>query len=106
MISQDYKEYHTDTSVRFVVTMTDKEMQKAEAEGLEKYFRLTSSISIGNMVCFDLNGKIRKYTSPEEILEDFYTKRLETYGLRKVRGRASLRVMPKLIFDIAAKYGG
>lgn len=60
-------------------------MEKAEAEGLEKYFRLSTSINTTNMVCFDLNGKIRKYNAPEEILEDFYTKRLETYGIRKVR---------------------
>ena len=80
---QDYKEYHTDTSVHFVITMTEAEMRKAEEEGLEKRFRMTSTISIANMVCFDLNGKIRKYTSPEEILEDFYHKRLEYYGIRK-----------------------
>ena len=36
------------------------------------------------MVCFDLNGKIKKYTSAEEILIDFFHKRLEYYGLRKV----------------------
>jgi DNA topoisomerase-2 len=36
------------------------------------------------MVCFDLNNKIKKYTSAEEILDDFYAKRLEYYGIRKV----------------------
>lgn len=64
--------------------MTEAEMRKAEEEGLEKRFRMSTTISIANMVCFDLNGKIRKYTSPEEILEDFYHKRLEYYGIRKV----------------------
>ncbi len=82
---KDYKEYHTDTTVHFIVTMSENEMRKAEAEGLEKYFRLAGSISTGNMVCFDLHGKIRKYTSAEEILDDFYPKRLEYYSLRKVR---------------------
>jgi hypothetical protein len=24
------------------------------------------------MICFDFEGKIKKYDSPEEILEDFY----------------------------------
>lgn len=41
-------------------------------------------MTTGNMVCFDLNGKIKKYASAEEILSDFYHKRLEYYGLRKV----------------------
>jgi len=65
-------------------------MKKAEEEGLEKRFRMTTTISTSNMVAFDLNGKIRKYLTPEEILEEFYHKRLECYGIRKVsRGRYS-----------------
>lgn len=64
--------------------MSEKEMKAAEAEGLEKRFKMSTQISTSNMVCFDLNGKIRKYTSPEEIITDFYHKRIEFYGLRKV----------------------
>lgn len=59
-------------------------MRAAEEEGLEKRFKMTTTISTANMVCFDLNGKIRKYSSAEQILSDFYHKRLEFYGLRKV----------------------
>lgn len=81
---KDYREYHTDTTVHFVITMKDaSEMRKAEEEGLEKHFRLANHITTGNMVCFDLNGKIRKYTSAEQILDDFYPKRLEYYAKRK-----------------------
>ena len=65
--------------------MTEANLRAAEQEGLEKRFKMTSNMSTSNMVCFDLNGKIRKYSSPEEILIDFYHKRLEFYGLRKVR---------------------
>ncbi len=68
--------------------MTDKDMRSAEEEGLDKRFKMTTTISTGNMVCFDLNGKIRKYASAEEILSDFYHKRLEFYGLRKVSGHS------------------
>ena len=64
--------------------MNDKDIRAAEEEGLEKRFKMITTISTGNMVCFDLNGKIRKYASAEEILSDFYYKRLEFYGLRKV----------------------
>jgi DNA gyrase/topoisomerase IV subunit A len=64
--------------------MTEANLRAAELEGLEKRFKMTATMSTTNMVCFDLNGKIRKYTSPEEILIDFYHKRLEFYGLRKV----------------------
>lgn len=82
--SQDYEEHHTDTTVFFRVHMTEANLKAAEQEGLEKRFRLSTTMSTGNMVCFDLNGKIRKYSSAEEILQDFFHKRLEYYGLRKV----------------------
>ena len=59
-------------------------MKAAEEEGLEKRFKMSTTMSTGNMVCFDLNGKIKKYASAEEILVEFYHKRLEFYGLRKV----------------------
>lgn len=82
---KDYKEYHTDTNVHFIVTLTPEEMARAESEGLEKRFKLTSTLSLSNMVCFDKEGRIKKYTSAEEILEDFYGLRLSYYQKRKVR---------------------
>ncbi|WVQ72377.1 hypothetical protein IAR50_001929 [Cryptococcus sp. DSM 104548] len=80
---QDYEEHHTVNTVHFKVHMTEKSLADAEKEGLDKRFKLTTTLSTGNMVCFDLNGKIKKYSSPEQILEEFYYKRLEFYGLRK-----------------------
>nr|KIR87863.1 DNA topoisomerase II [Cryptococcus tetragattii IND107] len=80
---KDYEEHHTDTTVHFRVHMTEKNLADAEKEGFDKRFKLTTSLGTGNMVCFDLNGKIKKYASPEEILEEFFHKRLEFYGHRK-----------------------
>jgi len=82
-VIKDYEEHHTDTTVHFKLHMKDSGMKAAEAEGFEKFFKLTSTITTSNMVCFDLQGKIKKYASPEEILADFYPKRLEFYSLRK-----------------------
>jgi len=65
--------------------MSEKEIAKAETEGLEKFFKLNTQISTSNMIAFDLEGKIRKYKSAEEILEEFYTVRLEYYQKRKVQ---------------------
>jgi DNA topoisomerase-2 len=64
--------------------MTEKDMKAAETEGFEKKFKMTATLGTGNMVCFDLNGKIKRYSNAEEILTDFFHKRLEFYGLRKV----------------------
>lgn len=59
-------------------------MAKAEEAGLLEYFKLTTKISTANMVCFDFDGKIKKYSSPEEIITDFYPVRLAYYQKRKV----------------------
>ena len=71
-------------NVHFVVTLSEKEMEKAEAQGLLEYFKLTGKINTSNMMCFDFDGKIKKYNSPEEIIEDFYPMRLAWYQKRKV----------------------
>lgn len=79
----DYKEYHTDTVVHFVVTMTPEKMEAAKKEGIEKKFKLTSKVSTSNMHCFDEKGVITKYASPEAILEAFVPLRLKAYAQRR-----------------------
>lgn len=46
----DYKEYHTDTTVRFVVKMTPEKLSEAEAAGLHKVFKLQSPLTCNSMV--------------------------------------------------------
>ncbi|KAF8203734.1 type II DNA topoisomerase [Pholiota molesta] len=82
-VIKDYKEHHDNLNVHFVVSMNAKDLEKAEAQGLHEFFKLTSKINTSNMICFDLEGKIKKYDSPEEILEDFYPARLAYYQKRK-----------------------
>ena len=48
--SSDYKEYHTDTTVKFVVTLSQEKMQEAERIGFHKKFKLESSLNTSNMV--------------------------------------------------------
>ncbi|KAI8823024.1 DNA topoisomerase, partial [Fimicolochytrium jonesii] len=88
---KDYKEYHTDTSVHFVVQMTPEQMAKAEQEGLEKKFKMATTKSVMNMVLFDKDGRLRKYESVQEILEEFYELRLEYYEKRKAYLTAKLK---------------
>jgi len=47
---RDYKEYHTDTTVKFVIQMSKEALRKAEAEGLHKVFKLQTLLSINSMV--------------------------------------------------------
>ncbi|KAL3255856.1 hypothetical protein MRX96_046652, partial [Rhipicephalus microplus] len=79
----DYKEYHTDTTVRFVVTMTEEKLSKARDEGLHKVFKLQTSLTTSSMVLFDSKGVLTTFRTPEEILKDFYETRLEGYKKRK-----------------------
>ncbi len=80
----DYKEYHTDCTVRFVIRMTNKQFQHAmDQGGLHKFFKLQKTVSLNNMVLFDSKGCLRRYDSPVDILNEFYTVRLALYGKRK-----------------------
>jgi DNA topoisomerase-2 len=56
-----------------------------EKEGIEKVFKTQTQLSSSNMVCFDSQGKIKKYNTPEDILQEFYDIRLTYYQKRKVR---------------------
>lgn len=85
VLIKDYSEYHTDTTVHFVIRLTEKAKDLISKDGLEKTFKLTSKVNTGNMHCFDAAGKIKKYASPEDIISDFYDVRLEYYHIRKVR---------------------
>ena len=48
---RDYKEYNTDTTVRFVVTINPDKLRTAEAEGLHRFFKLQTTVSLSSMVC-------------------------------------------------------
>ncbi|KAI4291354.1 DNA topoisomerase II, partial [Pancytospora philotis] len=68
----DYKEYHTEKTVDFLVSP------------LKSYpLKLTTSISTSNMICFDAEGKIKRYATPLDIIRDYYPTRHRYYVLRK-----------------------
>jgi len=46
----EYKEYNTDTTVKFIVKMAASKMKDAEAKGLHKFFSLQTSMSFGNLL--------------------------------------------------------
>ncbi|XP_062298175.1 DNA topoisomerase 2-alpha [Scomber scombrus] len=79
----DYKEYHTDSTVRFVVKMAPEKLREAEAAGLHKVFKLQNSLTCNSMVLFDHVGSLKKYESVQDILKDFFELRMKYYVLRK-----------------------
>ena len=52
--------------MEFELILTEQNMNIAKQEGLEKKFKLTTTIGTTNMHLFDSNGKIRKYDTPED----------------------------------------
>jgi len=80
----DYKDYNTDTTVKFVVHMSEEKIRAAERDkGLHSYFKLQTTISNTSMVLFDHLGCLRKYETVEEILKEFFDLRLKMYEKRK-----------------------
>ncbi|XP_052812946.1 DNA topoisomerase 2-alpha-like isoform X2 [Mya arenaria] len=79
----DYKEYNTDSTVKFVVKMTTENLAKSEEAGLHKVFKLQNTITSNSMVLFDHNGCIKRYNSVDEILREFFDLRMDLYKKRK-----------------------
>ena len=79
----DFKEYHTNNRVHFLLQPTSGLLRKFIDEGIDKHFKLTTTISTNNMVLFDSQGKLKRYTSVKDILDEFFDLRLKFYEKRK-----------------------
>ncbi|XP_061714729.1 DNA topoisomerase 2 [Cydia pomonella] len=79
----EYREYNTDTTVRFVVSLLPGKLPEVEAEGIHKVFKLQTTISMTCMNAFDHNNCLKKYDKVEEILREFYSLRMKYYARRK-----------------------
>lgn len=79
----DYKDHSTDTTVRFVVDLSDAGLAEAETVGFHKFFKLTSQLTLSNMILFDEHGVIKKYESASDILKSFCQVRMTIYDKRK-----------------------
>ncbi|KAJ1920311.1 DNA topoisomerase 2 [Mycoemilia scoparia] len=82
-IIKDFVDNHTHSLIDFQLKLTPEQMRDAEKEGFEKRFKLTSVIATSNMVCFDREGRLRKYENAQEIIKEFYPLRLQYYQKRK-----------------------
>lgn len=89
---KDYVEYNTPVKVHFIIKLEDKYMKAALEKGLEEQFKLSKSMATSNMVAFDSHGRIHKYASVLDIMEEFYHVRLRFYEQRKVCGGMSVSI--------------
>ena len=57
----DYKDYNTDTTVKFIISMTEEKIRAAERDkGLHSFFKLQTTMSTTSMVLFDHLGCLKK----------------------------------------------
>lgn len=80
---KDYTEYNTPVRVHFIIHLDDKHMNVSMEKGLEDAFKLSRTMATTNLVAFDAEGRIHKYATPLDIMEEFYGTRMEMYEKRK-----------------------
>ena len=87
---KDYNDMSTDAIVDITLTMMPNIIatyrDKVVEHGctmLEKCLGLYTTQSTTNMNMFDANEKLKKYNTPEEIVDDYYPVRIEYYQKRK-----------------------
>ena len=78
---EDIKEYHTNNRVHFNIKPAD--FKKFVSGDLDKKLKLQTSLQLTNMVLFNHKGKLKKYASTKEILNEFFDLRISFYDKRK-----------------------
>ena len=81
-----YESQYTESRVRFILHFDKNELSDMLGKGtFEKEMKLIDSgnCNISNMHLFNEKGQIKKYASPESIIEEFYEIRREFYVRRK-----------------------
>ncbi|GJQ70860.1 Top2 [Trypoxylus dichotomus] len=98
----DYKEYNTDTTVKFVINCVAGQLENLEREGtLHKVFKLQSVFSTSSMCAFDELNCLRRFDSVMDILKEFYKLRLHMYQKRKDFMEGMLEAEAKKLTDQA-----
>jgi DNA topoisomerase-2 len=90
-----YNDNNTDTKVHFELEFEDGYLD--DAEDIEKTFHLIKKVSIGNMHLYNRNGTITRYETIEDILNEYFSVRLELYQKRKDHKLETLEKQLKLI---------
>ena len=87
---KDYNDMSTDKEVYIKINMDNKNIEtltgkqnENDTNELEKILKLFTTISTTNMHLFDADEHLQKYENVYEIIEGYFTKRIEMYNIRK-----------------------
>lgn len=92
-VLKNYEDLYNHIDVRFDLQLDPDYYDdvKDNATEFEKRFRLTSTWRTSNMVCFNNDMKIVRYSCVGDILEDFYKLRVAKYEERRTKEIERLR---------------
>ncbi|SBS89427.1 DNA topoisomerase II [Plasmodium malariae] len=93
----DYIDNSSHEDICFTIKMDPVKLKRAEEEGLEKIFKLKSTLTTTNMTLFDPNLKLQRYSTELDILKEFCFHRLKAYENRKSYLIAKLEKEKKII---------
>jgi DNA topoisomerase-2 len=89
-VIKDYDDMSKDTNVDFTITFSKGKLEEIEklkgdheCNGLEKLLKLYTTNTTTNMHLFDADDTLRKYEKVKDIIDTYYDKRLQLYGVRK-----------------------
>ena len=101
---KDYDDLSTDKDVLIKITFDKKELDKLqtkiidnECTELEKVLKVFNNISTTNMHLFDYKEHLQKYENVYNIIDSYYSRRLECYQIRKDYLIKKLNEMLKVI---------
>ncbi|GFE53107.1 DNA topoisomerase [Babesia ovis] len=87
----------THETVHFTINVNPDCIEDILNEGVDKVFKLRTSIATSNMTLFDSQKKLKRYTNELEIIRDFAAVRLETYEKRRMYMIGNLKLVLKRI---------
>ena len=85
VVLKSFDDLYNDVEVKFILYLDPDyyEDAKADSEEFEKRFKLASTWKTSNMVCFDSDLQISRYSSIGDLLEAYYEPRLGAYESRR-----------------------
>ena len=87
----DIREYHEENRVHFVLQVPKLTAIERAPGGIEKKFKLQTSLACSNMVLFDEEGRLQRFEGAKDIMMHFYDLRAVLYEKRKEYMLAKLK---------------
>lgn len=100
-VIRDFTSNSTEKVVDIKITFPKGQLEEYERnDGLLKLLKLSSTVSTTNMHLFDKDLKLKKYNAVEDIIDEYFQVRLETYNIRK---NYLMSVMEKVLVKLSNK---